>query len=703
MSNLIFSPLGSGFASASFPKVFSSEDNLSSIQKEFKKNIYQASQVFHSQSQLRFLDKKKFFPTDLISDETFDLVQKKEPSASLKNDPLVGLKVTADIQYWEDNNIFVAEGNVQTLINGAQLKADKIEVNQLNKTLIATGNVVFTNGLNFFTASYFKYNLQSKEGRLDNVYGIINIKLIPEDLNLLEYSDSSEKIIEEEVNSTIRDVELKDGFILEGSFDPAMKILSNDESQSNSINKWRLKAANIWIKKNGWEAKEVSFTNDPFNPPQSRIYSYKVELKGIDDGSSNYVLTAQRSYLILEENFRIPLGNRKISNYGSSEWKRLHKWILAIDGKDRDGVFIGRQMRQIKLSKDFLLSLQPQYLIQRSIEGETNSYPKHNDSVHGPKIKDSTSYMDNFGLEAEIKGRIFNWDAKINSDISSLNVDRLTSGSRHSIDFTKKLDLINNKGIEANIFGAYRHKIWNGSIGNDDIYTAYGVKFDNNGTWELGDLKSSYDLRVGLGKYQAQKKNSNSEYLDLWRSNVNATIDIKFPLKFFEKKEISKYKRSPYSPKVISPGLYLNSQISSSHFLYEDNNYQSTLGFGLGPELNIGNLQRHYFDYTKISILPIVTIKNGDSPFSFDNAGDLITLNLELSQHLLGPILIKTLNQWNIDSTSDNYGDSLASKTAIMLQRRAYQLGLFYDFENKAGGISFSLNGFDFKGIPDPF
>ena len=38
-----------------------------------------------------------------------------------------------------------------------------------------------------------------------------------------------------------------------------------------------------------------------------------------------------------------------------------------------------------------------------------------------------------------------------------------------------------------------------------------------------------------------------------------------------------------------------------------------------------------------------------------------------------------------------------------MLQRRAYELGLFYDFDNQSGGLSFSLNGFGFRGIPDAF
>jgi len=38
-----------------------------------------------------------------------------------------------------------------------------------------------------------------------------------------------------------------------------------------------------------------------------------------------------------------------------------------------------------------------------------------------------------------------------------------------------------------------------------------------------------------------------------------------------------------------------------------------------------------------------------------------------------------------------------------MWQRRAYEFGLFYDFKNDSGGLSFRLNGFNYNGKPDSF
>ena len=34
------------------------------------------------------------------------------------------------------------------------------------------------------------------------------------------------------------------------------------------------------------------------------------------------------------------------------------------------------------------------------------------------------------------------------------------------------------------------------------------------------------------------------------------------------------------------------------------------------------------------------------------------------------------------DSESEYYGKAITSKLSVMLQRRAYQIGLFYDFKN---------------------
>ncbi len=645
----------------------------------------------HSFQQVNIANKEKYYSIQNPSKDTEDV--------------LLDLQISSESQYWEQGEIFFAEGNVRAFINGATLKADKLEVDQLNKNLVAKGNVVFINGSNYFTASYFQYNLNNKKGKLENVYGVIDIKLIPKDLNLIQSNELNRIVRQQQEESILSEVKLQDGFTLEGSSDPSMKILSSKESQINSINRWRLKADNIRIHKNGWKAKKVSFTNDPFNPAQSRIDSYKVELLEIGEDKENYTLTASKSYLVLEGKLKIPLGNREISKEGLEDWKRFEKWILGIDGNDRDGIFIGRQLSPIKLPLKYTWSLQPQYLIQRSLQEKTNSYPTEGADSNSPKVLSSITAADVFGLESEISGRTLSWDTNFSSNISTFNPNRFANGSRHSVSFSKEFNARKFKGIEANIFGEYRYnlyEIWDNSIDSNDIYTAYGFKLDKKGSLNFDNIKSQYALRVGLGEYHAIENNSD-KLINRFRSNLNGRIETNYPIFYFKSKKPVEYIRPSNSPKVITPSFDLNSLITSSNYIYEGGQRQSSIGLGLGPEITLGSLSKKYFDYTNLSILPTVTFKAGNSPFQFDNRKDLITLNVDLSQHIIGPLLIKSINEWNIDSGSDKYGDIIASKVAIMIQRRAYEMGLFYDIENKSGGVSFSLNGFSFKGIPDSF
>ena len=114
-------------------------------------------------------------------------------------------------------------------------------------------------------------------------------------------------------------------------------------------------------------------------------------------------------------------------------------------------------------------------------------------------------------------------------------------------------------------------------------------------------------------------------------------------------------------------------------------------------------LQRNYLDYTKLSVIPSYTFISGESPFKFDNQNDLVKLKIDLTQQLVGPVLARNVQEFNIDTQSPDYGKSISSKLSLMWQRRAYEFGLFYDFRNDSGGLSFRLNGFNYKGMTDSF
>ena len=150
------------------------------------------------------------------------------------------------------------------------------------------------------------------------------------------------------------------------------------------------------------------------------------------------------------------------------------------------------------------------------------------------------------------------------------------------------------------------------------------------------------------------------------------------------------------SPILINPELLLKTKVNSAYYKYEDGRDQSFLKFSIGPEIRIGKLERNFLDYTRLSIMPGITIKSGNSPFKFDNAIDLKTLNISFNQQIYGPLIFDIISNINIDSTSENYGEYYDTKLGLLWHKRAYEFGIYYHPDNEAGGLYFRINGFNF-------
>ena len=157
-----------------------------------------------------------------------------------------------------------------------------------------------------------------------------------------------------------------------------------------------------------------------------------------------------------------------------------------------------------------------------------------------------------------------------------------------------------------------------------------------------------------------------------------------------------------FSPILINPELVLRTNINTAFFKYEDGSDQGFLEISFGPEIRLGRLERNLFDYTKLFVMPGFKIKVGNSPFKFDNAIDLKTLNIGFMQQIYGPIMFDITSNLNIDNSSENYGEYYDTKLGLLCHKRAYEFGIYYQPNNDAGGIYFRLNGFEFGNSVNP-
>ena len=153
----------------------------------------------------------------------------------------------------------------------------------------------------------------------------------------------------------------------------------------------------------------------------------KLEINSLEVVSEEEKLRFKSSlnYLIFEEKVSIPfwLGNRTITK-SSDSFNLKNRWNLGYENLDKDGYFIGRKFDSIDISDDFVLDLEPQFLIQRSIKGYTKSFVKKDESITSEKVKRDASFEDYFALKSKIKGPINNWNLEIEKNLNSFDFDK---------------------------------------------------------------------------------------------------------------------------------------------------------------------------------------------------------------------------------------------------------------------------------------
>ncbi len=595
------------------------------------------------------------------------------------------LKIYADKQYDYDQNIYLAEGNVKVLINGGTLRSELLRYEKSTGVLSAEGNIRFTKGGQYFRANEFRFNLLKKEGIIKNVYGILDIMNVLDDLKI----DSNLKKIKEQ-NISIDKLNNKgknsydDGieFVL-GSIKLPQNTITRSNKSIGSINNWRFKSDLITIQENGWKSNKIYFTNDPFDPHQ-------ISFEGIDVIAEEYNkklrVTSSKTNLILERRTKIFLGKRI---FGSKK-KNKNKFELMFDAKDRDGLVLIRRSDTKKINDNLKLDFQPQFLINRAISGKTSSYVNNQ-----TKDNKDINFSDLFGLNIKLNANYKDWIFDSVNDFSTLNTTRIFNGLRHSSSLKKYFKTTSSEDSSFNFFTTYRSRAWNGTIGETEIKSAYGGFIEKNKYFKAGEVENKFNIRLGIANYEAEKL-SSKKISSLWRSSMFASLDSEYEIWKKSQKNRDKSKEMFLTPILINPELVFRTNINSAYFKYEDGSDQGFLKFSLGPEIRLGELESNFLDYTKLSIMPGLKIKAGNSPFKFDNAVDLKTLSISFMQQIYGALMLDTFSNLNIDNRSKNYGEYYDTKLGLLWHKRAYEFGVYYYPDNHAGGIYFRINGFNF-------
>ncbi len=614
-------------------------------------------------------DSEEFIPSSSnISDDNTSFLNLLQKDLDLflvtKAEKQQELIIQSDKQS-EINDVIYAEGNVNVSYRGKLLKADTVIYDKLNKKISAKGNVSLKLGDQFFKFSQLEYSFISEKGYLLDVKGSINTNTLMDDLSS---------------NFSLSDINK-----IESLFEINKKKVSYTP---NKVENWLFYTDKMTIDGEKWKSKKAFFSNDLLELKQVKLAINSLEVYPRDE---KLRFKSSLNYLIIDEKLSIPfwLADRAF-NFNNSQID--NRWDLGYENLDKDGYFIGRKFNSIELYKDFILDLEPQFLIQRSLKGYTDSFVKKDESITSDRVKRNTSFEDYFALKSQIRGRIKNWDLEIDKNLNSFDFNKFSDAFRFKTELSKEIDLLDSEW-EKSFYGIYRERVWNGSLGEAEIYSGYGSKLQKENTWIIDGINKSEFLSFGLANITAEALNTKNLVTNL-KGNFFYSLDQKFPISIGKPKKKSIDISYKYIPEPITKGLSLNTRLEGSYSFYENGNHQEYLGLGLGPELIFGNFKNKTFDYTRISLLPFYKFDSGESVFKFDQNYEDFTLNISFDQQLYGPIILKSFGVLNLTNDSNDYGEFIDSKISLNWKKRSYEFGIFYQPHNQAGGISFKLFGF---------
>jgi lipopolysaccharide export system protein LptA len=493
------------------------------------------------------------------------------------------------------------------------------------------------------------------------------------------------------------------------SGDPSGLLSRPDNRTNGTVSRLRFQSSRIRMQGDRWNADAVAFTNDPFTPANSWTIARNVQAV-LDRSRGTTAITARSSRIVLDQRVSVPaITNATI---GQEE----ARWVIDVDREDRDGVYLGYNLPSIRIGQRGSLELQPQFMIQRAFEGRTNSYIAPGASLGSPTIDQTNKAGDLFGLDALMSVPLGPLQFDANASLSTLNPDNIASGTRGISTLSLPLGLNWAPNSSFSLFGGYRERVYNGSLGEQNLIYSYGARlsggtaFHFNASAQPGaPVRTPYftPLSVGwraqTGNYQANLFESN-ELATLWRTNLNLSASTS--LRLWEGRAAYRVEGLTglrYSPTPIVPGLGIDLGLNGTINEYGDGSNQQTLTLWGGPSITLGRLERRWLDYTKLAVSLGGTFYSGLSPFGFDRAVDLRTLSFKAAQQLYGPLVVEGGLQFNIDPNSEFYGDTAYGYVEVKLQRRSYEIGIYYSPYDGIGGIRLKLNDFNFTGTGTPF
>ncbi|NEU78576.1 DUF3769 domain-containing protein [Nostoc sp. UIC 10630] len=613
--------------------------------------------------------------------------QPQAPASKPPAQPRI-VEVTSDRQeYDEQRRIITAVGNVVVRFDGAVVDADRLQVNLDNLIAAGEGNVTLTRGDQILRGQRFTYNFVQDNGELLNGRGEIYVPSAQTDFAFSPIDATAGGVTKRPPSDRIRANQPLSGVSSPGQLDFTVGGQADASNLSppktgGVVNRLRFEAEHIDFYPQGWQARDVRITNDPFSPPELELRADTVTLTRETPLVDR--IRTQRQRLVLDQRISLPIPvNQQTID------RRERDVTPAIvspgyDGDKRGGLYIERGFPVIDTEKTSW-TITPQLLVQRGVQegignlGSLFAVKTKVNSVLSPRaVIEGTGELTSFDLD------------KVEDNL------RVNLGLRQIIG-TSLPHLLN---VQYN----YRDRLYNGTLGFQTVQSSFGgiitspviplgksgINLTYQGSAQYIDANTDrQDLlepirendRISLGRFQASADLSTGVLL--WQGKPlppTATEGLR------------------YTANPVVPYLQAIGGLTGTTSYYSNGDNQSTLTARIGLQGQVGHFSRPFFDYTAFNISFSQGLNNGLSPFLFDRSVDNKVLTAGISQQIYGPFRLGFQTSVNLDTGRETSTDYI-----LEYSRRTYGITLRYNPVLELGGFSIRISDFNWGGGTDPF
>lgn len=598
----------------------------------------------------------------------------------------IPLCLNADFQTFDpQQQIIRAEGAVRVQFAEAQLEANHLWVNLLNRFARAEGDVLYTRRDQVLAGDEVTYNISQGSGSLTGASGTLVLNQLEEDFAVPLPNDVAalgRPSLQDRARgeASISQVTSPGGLVL--STDPRRPIEGGEGGQ---VRRLRFEADRLDFNADGWEAEQLRLTNDPFSPPEIEFRSNRATLTPLNEIEDELFLDNGR--VVFDQGLSVPIfRERFILRRGQLDTNDLNPLPTGIgtDGRDRDGVFVERAF-SVDTDSPFRLSIAPQFYIERWL----------NES--GGDISEPS----NFGLTADLSGAIGpRTTVRATASLPGLDLENFENRLRASVRGQRA---IGNHLL--NLEYSYRDRLFNGSLGFQDVQNTIGaVLLSPNFVLGDTDINLTYQLAAQYVSATTDRpdlfdSSDPNRLAKLFRFQGSAALSRRFRLWQGEGLPPTATEGLRYTPRPVVPFFDAVVGLRGVATYYTSDDSQGTLTASAGIEGQFGHFSRPFFDYTRFNLTYSRSFVGGaNSPFLFDRDVDRVTLSAGIIQQIYGPFRVGIQTAYNLDS-----GDEIDTDLLFEYSRRAYGLVFRYNPVQATGFLGFRLSDFDWSGQPADF